>query len=75
MNRVLQFNEINQTITAEPGMTGPELKTLNNAPALNAKRAYTCGHFPQSFEYSCVGGWVVTRGAGKTLPTTAKLKI
>ena len=29
------------------------------------QRAYTCGHFPQSFEYSSVGGWVVTRGAGQ----------
>ena len=24
----------------------------------------TCGHFPQSYEYSSVGGWVVTRGSG-----------
>ena len=30
-----------------------------------AVRRYTCGHFPQSFEYSSVGGWVVTRGAGQ----------
>lgn len=76
MNRVLKFNEINQTITVEPGMTGPELeKTLNNAPQLfNAKRAYTCGHFPQSFEYSCVGGWVVTRGAGQNSTYYGKIE-
>lgn len=67
MNKVIKFNEVNQTITVEPGMSGPKLEeTLNNAPKLfNAKRAYTCGHFPQSFEYSAVGGWVVTRGAGQ----------
>jgi len=67
MKRVVKFNEINQTITVEAGMSGPELeKTLNQAEKLfNAKRAYTCGHFPQSFEYSVVGGWVVTRGAGQ----------
>lgn len=67
MKRVVKFNEINQTITVEAGMSGPDLeKTLNNAQALfGAKRAYTCGHFPQSFEYSVVGGWVVTRGAGQ----------
>lgn len=67
MNKVLKFNEENQTITVEAGMYGPDLeKTLNNAKELfNAKRTYTCGHFPQSFEYSVVGGWIVTRGAGQ----------
>src|SRR4029453_16909940 len=25
----------------------------------------TLGHFPQSFEYSTVGGWVATRSAGQ----------
>ena len=67
MNRVLEFNETNQTITVEPGMMGPDYeKTLNNAPNLfNAKRKYTGGHFPQSFEYSSVGGWIVTLGSGQ----------
>jgi alkyldihydroxyacetonephosphate synthase len=48
-------------------MSGPALEdTLHRAKELfGAKRAYTCGHFPQSFEYSSVGGWVVTRGAGQ----------
>lgn len=66
-NKVLGFNEIDQTITVQSGMSGPQLEeALNNAPDLfGAKRAYTCGHFPQSFEYSSVGGWVVTRGAGQ----------
>ncbi len=66
-NKVIKFNEIDQTITVQAGMSGPTLeKTLNNAVELfGAKRAYTCGHFPQSFEYSSVGGWVVTRGAGQ----------
>ena len=66
-NKVLEFNETNQTITVQAGMSGPQLEAhLNNAQKeFNAKRAYTCGHFPQSFEYSSVGGWVVTRGAGQ----------
>ncbi len=66
-NNVLNFNEIDQTITVQAGMSGPKLEEiLNNAKSLfKAKRAYTCGHFPQSFEYSSVGGWVVTRGAGQ----------
>jgi len=66
-NKVIDFNEIDQTITVQAGMSGPKLEeTLNNAQInFNAKRAYTCGHFPQSFEYSSVGGWVVTRGSGQ----------
>lgn len=66
-NKVIRFNEIDQTITVEAGISGPQLEeSLNNAPRLfGAKRAYTCGHFPQSFEYSSVGGWVVTHGSGQ----------
>lgn len=66
-NKVIKFNETDQTITVQAGMSGPKLEeTLQNAPRLfGAKRAYTCGHFPQSFEYSSVGGWTVTRGAGQ----------
>lgn len=76
MNKVIKFNEVNQTITVEPGMSGPDLeKALNNAPELfNSKRRYTCGHFPQSFEYSVVGGWVVTRGAGQNSTYFGKIE-
>ena len=66
-NKVIAFNEINQTITVQPGISGPQLEEiLNNAPEnFGAQHRLTCGHFPQSFEYSCVGGWVVTRGSGQ----------
>ncbi len=66
-NKVIKFNEIDSTITVQPGLYGPILETiLNNAPAnFGVNQRYTCGHFPQSFVYSCVGGWVVTRGAGQ----------
>ncbi|MCL2244273.1 MAG: FAD-binding oxidoreductase [Treponema sp.] len=66
-NKVVKFNETDQVITVEAGMSGPKLEeVLNNAVKLfGAKRAYTSGHFPQSYEYSSVGGWVVTRGAGQ----------
>lgn len=75
-NKVVAFNEIDQTITVQAGMSGPCLeKTLNDAVKLfNAKRAYTCGHFPQSFEYSSVGGWVVTRGAGQNSTYYGKIE-
>lgn len=66
-NKILSFNEVDQTITVQAGTSGPILEdALNNAmDRFGAKRPYTCGHFPQSFEYSSVGGWVVTRGAGQ----------
>lgn len=67
MNQVVAFNETDQTITVQAGMSGPDLEAvLNDAPGkLGAQRKYTCGHFPQSFMHSSVGGWVVTRGAGQ----------
>jgi alkyldihydroxyacetonephosphate synthase len=76
MRRVLSFNETDQTITVEPGIWGPELEDiLNRAPeTLSASRAYTCGHFPQSFEHSSVGGWVVTRGAGQNSTYYGKIE-
>lgn len=75
-NKVISFNEIDQTITVQTGMSGPQLEShLNNAIAeFKAKRAYTCGHFPQSFEYSSVGGWVVTRGAGQNSTYYGKIE-
>ena len=68
MNRVLAFNTVNQTVTVEPGILGPDLeRALNDAPArFGAPHGYTCGHFPQSFQFSSAGGWVITRGAGQS---------
>ena len=41
------------------GLSGPELERRLGAQGL------TLGHFPQSFEFSTVGGWVATRSAGQ----------
>jgi alkyldihydroxyacetonephosphate synthase len=67
MNKLLEVNELNQTARVQPGMFGPAYEeALNNAPErFSSKRRYTCGHFPQSFEYSTVGGWVITLGSGQ----------
>lgn len=76
MRRVLNFNETDQTITVESGIYGPELEDyLNHAPEkLGAHGRFTCGHFPQSFEHSSVGGWVVTRGAGQNSTYYGKIE-
>ena len=76
LKRVVRFDEQNQTITVEGGMSGPELeRLLNDAPnTLGARHRYTCGHMPQSFEYSSVGGWIVTRGAGQNSTYYGKIE-
>ncbi len=67
MNKLLEINELNQTARVQPGMYGPAYEeALNKAPeTFGSKLRYTCGHFPQSFEYSTVGGWIVTLGSGQ----------
>ncbi len=58
MNRVLEINGDNLTVRAEAGVFGPDLEDeLNRA-------GYTLGHFPQSFHFSTLGGWIAARGAG-----------
>jgi alkyldihydroxyacetonephosphate synthase len=67
MNKVLSINELNQTATVQPGILGPDYEAaLNAAPErFGARRAYTCGHFPQSFELASVGGWIGALGSGQ----------
>jgi alkyldihydroxyacetonephosphate synthase len=67
MNRVLEINEKNLTVRVQPGCMGPAYEeALNQAAARFGTRFnYTGGHFPQSFQMSTVGGWVVTLGAGQ----------
>jgi len=67
MNKVIELNETNQTVTVEAGILGPKLEEeLNTASEKHgASKNFTCGHFPQSFEYSTIGGWIVTLGSGQ----------
>ena len=58
MNRLVAFDERSQTARMQAGMVGPEVeKSLNDL-------GFTLGHFPDSFEFSSLGGWIVTRSAG-----------
>jgi alkyldihydroxyacetonephosphate synthase len=58
LNRVLTLDEVSQTATIETGILGPDLERELNA------RGFTLGHLPQSFEFSTLGGWIATCGAG-----------
>ena len=68
MNKLLEVNEDSLYITAQSGISGPQLESLLN------ERGLTLGHFPQSFEYSCLGGWVATRGAGQNSTLYGKIE-
>ena len=59
LNRVMRVDTVSQTVTVEAGIFGPELE------ARLAERGLTLGHFPQSFEYSTLGGWIATRSSGQ----------
>lgn len=59
MRRMLDLDEVSHTATFEAGIYGPELE------AALQERGYTLGHFPQSFEFSTLGGWIAARGAGQ----------
>ena len=59
MTRLLDLDGFGHTATFEAGVTGPELeKSL-------VTHGYTLGHFPQSHEYSTLGGWIATRSSGQ----------
>lgn len=56
---VSDVDERSLTAVLGAGLRGPA------AEAGLAARGLTLGHFPQSFEYATVGGWVATRSAGQ----------
>ncbi len=59
LDRLVALEPTDRLATFEAGILGPELES-----ALR-DRGFTLGHFPQSFEHSTLGGWVVTRASGQ----------
>ncbi|PRQ06254.1 FAD-binding oxidoreductase [Enhygromyxa salina] len=59
MDRLLALDETSHTATFEAGIYGPQLEQSLGA------RGFTLGHYPQSFEFSTLGGWIAARGAGQ----------
>src|SRR3990172_1666890 len=57
LSRPLAIDKQSATATVRAGIMGPDLERFLN-PA-----GFTLGHFPQSFMYSTVGGWIATRSA------------
>jgi alkyldihydroxyacetonephosphate synthase len=59
LRAVVRVDEPSLTAVLEPGLRGPEVEGELGALGL------TLGHFPQSFEYATLGGFVATRSAGQ----------
>ncbi len=59
MNKVLNIDKESMLAEIEAGIFGPELEEKLN------KEGFTLGHFPQSFEFSTLGGWIATRSSGQ----------
>lgn len=59
MDQILEIDDTALVARIQPGVYGPALeKELQ-------EKGYTLGHFPQSFEFSTLGGWIGHRGAGQ----------
>lgn len=68
MNRLLDLDPRSQTATLEAGAVGPVLEETLQA------KGYSLGHYPDSFEYSTLGGWLATRSAGMQSDAYGKIE-
>jgi alkyldihydroxyacetonephosphate synthase len=59
MNRLLSLDRESQIATFGSGTAGPDVEAQLRA------QGFTLGHFPQSFEFSSLGGWIATRSSGQ----------
>jgi len=58
LNRVLEIDRTSRAARIEAGVFGPTLEAQLRPHEL------TLRHFPQSFEFSTLGGWIATRSGG-----------
>lgn len=58
MNRILEIDEVSRAANFQAGIYGPDLEAQLKSHGL------TLRHYPQSFPWSTVGGWVATRSGG-----------
>ncbi len=58
LDRVLEIDGTSRAALIQAGALGPDLERQLG------ERGLTLRHFPQSFEYSTLGGWIATRAGG-----------
>lgn len=59
MNRLINLDRTSRLATFEAGICGPDLEGKLRP------EGFTFGHFPQSFEFSTLGGWIAARSSGQ----------
>lgn len=67
LDRVLEVEPASRSARVQAGVLGPALESqLARAPSGEAPGSHgmTLRHFPQSFEFSTLGGWIATRAGG-----------
>ncbi|HHS96752.1 MAG TPA: FAD-binding oxidoreductase [Chloroflexi bacterium] len=68
LDRLMALDRESWTARIQAGATGPEIE------AQLGEHGFTLGHFPQSFEFSTLGGWIATRGAGQASTGYGKIE-
>jgi alkyldihydroxyacetonephosphate synthase len=58
LDRVLEVDRVSRAARIQGGVLGPSLEDQLRP------HNYTLRHFPQSFEFSTLGGWIATRSGG-----------
>jgi alkyldihydroxyacetonephosphate synthase len=58
LDSVLDIDEQSGLARVQAGVLGPDLETQLT------RRGWTLGHYPDSFTYSTLGGWIATRSSG-----------
>ena len=58
LNRVVEVDRTSRAARIQAGVYGPALEEQLKP------HGYTLRHFPQSFEFSSLGGWIATRSGG-----------
>jgi alkyldihydroxyacetonephosphate synthase len=58
LDRVLEVDSVSRAARIQAGATGPALE------AQLKEHGLTLRHYPQSFEFSTLGGWIATRSGG-----------
>ena len=58
LSKVVEVDPISRAASIEAGTYGPSLENQLKP------HGFTLRHFPQSFEYSTLGGWIATRSGG-----------
>lgn len=68
LDGVLEVDAVSRSARIQGGATGPRLE------AQLGEHGLTLRHFPQSFEYSTLGGWIATRAAGHFATVTTHIE-